>query len=260
MPKLIREHNRNVDISADVFFVHGLPFIVTWSRRLKFIRAEAINSRGKKVLVNALTQVVKLYKCFGFHVHTCYADGEFSHLQNLVDGVHLDASGNDKHVRDIKRAIRVIKERVRAVQSSMPYTRIPRRVLIELVAFCVFWLNSSPPKGGVSRSYSQRTILLGTTVSQRLHCRLPFGSYAEVHDSPSPSNDTGTPRTTPSRCLGPTGNSRGTYRFFSLNTGAVIRRYQWTELPMTPSTVNRVHHMRRTINQMASCSMTEQTH
>ena len=249
-----------MDISADVFFINGLSFIVTRSRRLKFITAEAINSRGKKVLINALTQVVNLYKCFGFHVHTCYADGEFAHLRNLVEGVHIDASGNDEHVGDIERAIRVIKERVRAVRSSMPCTRIPRHVLIELVALCVFWLNSFHPKGGISRSYSPRTILLGTTVSQRLHCRLPFGSYAKVHDSPLPSNDTGTPRTTPALCLGPTGNSRGTYRFFSLNTGVVTRRYQWTELPMTPSTVNRVHHMRRTINQMASCSMTEQTH
>ena len=93
-----------------MFFINGLPFIVTRSRRLKFITAEAINSRGKKVLFNALTQVVTFYKCFGFHVHTCYTHGEFSHLQNMVDGVHMDASGNDKYVGDIERVIRVIKE------------------------------------------------------------------------------------------------------------------------------------------------------
>ena len=48
IPKVIRERNRNVDISADVFFINGLPFIVTRSRQLKFITAEAINTRGKK--------------------------------------------------------------------------------------------------------------------------------------------------------------------------------------------------------------------
>ena len=125
----------------------------------------------------------------------------------------------------------------------MPCTRVPRRVIIKLITFCVFWLNPFPPKGGVSRTHSPRTILLGTTVSQQLHYCLSFGSYAEVHDIPTLSNDTGTPRTMPAICLGPTGNSRGTYHFFSLNTGAVIRRYQWTEFPLTPLTVDRIHHM-----------------
>ena len=47
IPRVIYERNRDVDISADVFFINGLPFIVTRSRRLSFITAEAITSRGK---------------------------------------------------------------------------------------------------------------------------------------------------------------------------------------------------------------------
>ena len=53
-------------------------------------------------------------------------------------------------------------------------------MIIEAVSFCTMWLNAFPAKGGVSRIYSPRTILTGTIVSQALHCRLPFGSYAEV--------------------------------------------------------------------------------
>ena len=112
-----------------------------------------------------------------------------------------------------------------------------------MVTCVIFWLNSFPPKGGVSRIYSPRTIVMGTTVSQRLHCRLPLGSYAEVHDKPPPSNLPNVHRTTPALCLGPTGNKRGTYRFFGLTTGAVLRRYQWEELPITPTIVDRVHDM-----------------
>ena len=109
--------------------------------------------------------MVNLYECFGFNIHTCYADREFSHFQNQVEGVHMDTSGNNKHMGD-KRVIRVINERVRAVWSSMLCTRVPRRVIIKVVTFCVFWLNSFPPKAGVSRTYRPRTILLGTTASQ----------------------------------------------------------------------------------------------
>ena len=95
----------------------------------------------------------------------------------------------------------------------------------------------------MSRTYCSRTILLGTTVSQRLYCRLPFGSLAEVHDNPTVTNRTRTMRTTPALCLVPMGNQRGTYRFFSLKTGRILRRYDWTEMTFTPSTVDPVHRM-----------------
>ena len=64
-----------------------------------------------------------------------------------------------------------------------------------------------------------------------------------MHDNPKVTNVTRTMRTTPALCLGSTGNQRGTYRFFSLNTGRIFHRYEWTEMPFTPSIVDRVHHM-----------------
>ena len=131
-------------------------------------------------------------------------------MHNEVEGVGVDTSGHDEHEGDIERLIRVIKKRMRSIRVGLPFWRLPRRVLIKMVTFVMFWLNSIPPKGGVSRIYSPRTIVMGTTVSQRLHCRLPFGSYAEVHDNPPPSNITNVHCTTPALCLGPTGNERGT--------------------------------------------------
>ena len=42
-----------------------------------------------KTLVDSLSQVFKLYKCFGFRVNTCFADGEFECLRDEVEGVHF---------------------------------------------------------------------------------------------------------------------------------------------------------------------------
>ena len=105
----------------------------------------------------------------------------------------------------------------------------------------------------MSRTYIPRTILLDTTVSQRLNCLLPFGSLAEVHDNPTVTNRTRTMRTTSVLCLGPMGNQRGTYQFFSLEMGRILRRYEQTDMPFTPSTADRVHHMadcNRQINRL----------
>ena len=52
-----------------------------------------------------------------------------------------------------------------------------------------------------------------------LHWFNVFGSLAEVHDNLTVTNRTRTMQTTPALCLGSTGNQRGTYRFFSLETG-----------------------------------------
>ena len=227
IPRMIRDRCRDIDISADLFFINKVVFFVMRSRCLQFGTIIATTGTTKPHLVNNLSQVVKLYMCFGFRVRVCFADGQFDCLHNEAKGVGVDTSGHDKHVGDIERLIHVIEERVRSIRAGLPFRRLPRWVLIKMVTFVMFWFNSFSPKGGVSRIYSPCTIVMGTTVSQRLHCRLPFGSYAEVHDNPSPSNLTNIHRTTPALCIGPTGNERGTYRFFGLTTGAVLRRYQW---------------------------------
>ena len=71
------------------------------------------------------------------------------------------------------------------------------------------------------------------------HCLAPFGSYCEVHDEPAPTNSM-MAGATPAIVLGPTGNLQGTYKFFSLTTGAKIKQRQFTRYPMPDSVVARV--------------------
>jgi hypothetical protein len=48
------------------------------------------------------------------------------------------------------------------------------------------------------------------------------------------------PRSIPSICLGPTGNLQGSYYFFSLVTGKIIKRHHWDELPLPQSVIDPV--------------------
>ena len=95
VPRLIRERNRDLDISADLFFINGLAFLVTRSRRLRFITAEVLADQFTQTMSTAMTQVVNLYKCFRFNVHTCFANGKFAALEHTVDGLHFDISGHN---------------------------------------------------------------------------------------------------------------------------------------------------------------------
>jgi hypothetical protein len=48
------------------------------------------------------------------------------------------------------------------------------------------------------------------------------------------------PRSTPAICLGPTSNIQGSYYFFSLMNGMLIKQRCWTELPVPQSIIDRV--------------------
>ena len=69
--------------------------------------------------------------------------------------------------------------------------------------------------------------MTGIKLDYSKHCRLPFGSYVQVHDEPSPTNSP-TARTVGAITLGPTGNLQGGYKFLNLRTGKKITRRDWT--------------------------------
>ena len=62
----IRRPGTTVNISADVFFVNGIPFFVTKSRRMRFIASEGLVDRFKVTLSASLASVIKLYNTYGY--------------------------------------------------------------------------------------------------------------------------------------------------------------------------------------------------
>ena len=217
-----------VVLAADVFHVNRIPFFLTRSYRIGFYSVQPMTDNKKPRLLDALEQAVKIYCNNGFRVRTVFADGAFECLANEIPGVRVDTCGHSAHVGFIERAVRTTKERMRSVRAGLPFRRLPREVIKQMARFVVMWLNAFPCKNGISNTFSPRTIITGTTMSYRLHARLPFGAYAEIHDNPDPSNLTNVARTSPALCCGPTGDHRGTYIFYNLATGKLNNRHQWT--------------------------------
>ena len=58
VPLLIWERNCDLDISADLFFINGLVFLVTCSRRLRFVTAKVLVDQFTRTMSAAMTQVV----------------------------------------------------------------------------------------------------------------------------------------------------------------------------------------------------------
>ncbi len=142
-------------------------------------------------------------------------DMEFDCLKVLLPNIVINTTAANEHVAEIERCICVLKERARCTVTTLPFKRLPKLMIIELIHFVTMWLNYFPVANGISKKWSPRELLRRHKLDAKLHCQAPFGAYCEIHDEPSISNT----RTHAAICLGPTGNLQGSYKFVCLETG-----------------------------------------
>ena len=157
-------------------------------------------------------------------------------------GITLNETSRDEHVGDIEHYIRTVKEQMRAIYNTLPFPKVPARLVIEMTKTAVFWLNAFPVLGGTSRDLSPRTILTGQKVDYKRHCRFQFGEYAQTHEE---HNNSMIPRTVGTLALRPVGNDQGSFYFLSVTTGRVLNQLHATALPMPDDIIDKIHRMAR---------------
>jgi hypothetical protein len=186
-----------------------------------------------------MEHVIRIYRKASFIVQTSMMDMELKKLRDLLTNVALNTMAAREHAGEIERKIRVIKERARGTISTLPYEMLPKLIIIELMHFCVMWINSFPVKLGVLEKYSPRELVSRHKLDAKLHCKTPFVAYCEVHTDPDITN-TMEPRTGWLICLGPIRNLKRSHKFMSLTTGKRIVWCKFTEMPLTDSVKKQV--------------------
>jgi hypothetical protein len=240
IPREIIDMNRYVTLVADVMFVCGLPFLISLSRRIRFVTVEFIPKRTAGELSNGLKNILKLYNRAGFIIQCACMDNEFEPLKKkLLGKLVVNTTAADEHVGEIERKIQHVKTRARSLKASLPFKKLPNAVIKAMIYNVTMWMNALVSKQGVSDIYSPRELLLRTQLDVDTHAKATFGSYCEAYSRPKQTNSQ-EERTTSCICLGPTGNFQGTYKFLNLNTGEVIKRAEFTELPMPDSVIKKV--------------------
>ena len=156
IPATLMSQYSNVIIGADIMFVNKLPFFVTISRNIKFCTAELLPNQSNKTFVTAVRHVHQLYAKRGFKITTLLMDGQFEAIRGeLADlNITLNTVARGEHVPEVERHIRTIKERARCVYNTLPFTKLPSRMIVELVYYSVFWLNCFPAQDGISDTLS----------------------------------------------------------------------------------------------------------
>ena len=173
LPPTIHQHYQDVTLGCDIMFVNKIPFLMSISRHLRFGTAQHIKNQQGVTILNGIRAIHQIYLQRGFHIRTAFMDGQFEPLRgNLAElGIILNTASNDEHVPEIERQIRTVKERTRAIYCTLPFNKMPRRLIIEMVYAANYWLNMFPRKGGVSKTLSPRALLTGQTWSYTTHCK-----------------------------------------------------------------------------------------
>ncbi len=83
-------------------------------------------------------------------MQTVFMDMVLEKLKDKLPNVILNTTAAREHVGEIERKIRVVKERVRCMTSILPYNILPKIMVIELMHFCIMWMNSFLIKSGIS--------------------------------------------------------------------------------------------------------------
>ena len=171
-----------------------------------------------------------------------FANPYLTQFLSISGGNCINETSRDEHVGEIERYIRTVKERMRAVYNTMPFSKILARLVIEMAKASMFWLNGLPPRDYFGNNLSPRTIVTGQKLDYKRHCRYQFGEYVQTHEQHDNSMD---PRMVGALALCPTGNAQGSFYFISLSRGRVLNRLRATPLPMPDEVVDRVHRMAR---------------
>jgi hypothetical protein len=120
IPRELISMNKYVTLVADVMFVCGLPFLISLSRRVRFVTLEFLPNRTAGELCNGLKNILKFYNHAGFVIQNAIMDNEFEPLKTkLLGQVVLNTTA--KNELSVRSSARFNMSRIERVAPKRPF-------------------------------------------------------------------------------------------------------------------------------------------
>jgi hypothetical protein len=245
-----------VTLHIDIMFVERAPYLISVGSPMPVtLVTNLAGQRSAAPVARALQEHINRYLAARKDIFAIFSDGEgaIAKLTGQLNqrGITVNISGAGAHAPIVERRIRMIKERVRGVLSTLAF-KLPQSLFKYLVSFAVSRVNLLPANTHVS-DISPREWITGMKPDFKRDLRFSFGEYAEVTNPIIPQRNSLTPRTDPAIALLSTGNVQGSVWFFCIRTKGIISRDHWQSLPMPQSVINYMNTLASTeINQVSS--------
>ena len=245
VPPEILENHESLTMCIDLMFVNSIAFLTGVDRSVINRSCRYLTNQTADELYKAIDKSLRVYNEAGFTVTDIHCDGQFRPLMDPVAddlNIKMNYATANEHVPEAERNNRVIKERIRAEYNALPYSKIPKLMIIKLAETVTDKLNWVPAKGGLSPYYSPHVILTKRPIDYNKHCQYSFGAYVQASNENDPTN-TNAPRTIDAIYLCPTQGKQEGHELMDLRTGKLITRRRVTVLPVTPVVVKAVEAM-----------------
>jgi len=120
VPRELLEKYGSVTLAIYIMARNKMPFMISTSRNIHFGTAEFIHNKTKQTLMKSIPQIARAYQARGFQIHNILGNGGFEYIRNVLSemGLTLNVKSRNKHWPEVKRFMRKITERVRAIASS----------------------------------------------------------------------------------------------------------------------------------------------
>jgi hypothetical protein len=187
-------------------------------------------------------KIYQIYMLCGFHIVEIAGDGEFAWIADQVASLPttpiLNLAAASKHLVLVEQNICFLKEKTCLIHHSLSFKCIPALKLVCMVLYTLQFMNGFPRKGGLKHN-PPSAIMTGAQLHMS-QLQLKFGSYCQVAEDVTPCNSLAA-CTCGAISMGPSDNLSGGQCFLALDTGKLIVRNHWKELPMSLAVINWVN-------------------
>ena len=231
------------EFHSDLFFVSGLPFLLSVALPMDHVLVNSLPSRSATVLFQNIKEQVSTLTVRGFTVTDIYfdAEGAIAKCQQPLREMGLIVHASTGKVPHAERKVQTLKGRIRSVTMSLQYA-LCRALLVLCVLFCASRLNMVASSARPNNICTMESIT-GRKVDMNRDLRYGFGDYVEVPVRHT-DNDVTHPRTETAIAVMSTGNTNGDWKFFKPFTGTYITRpCTKPALPATEGLIQKLNEL-----------------
>ena len=227
-------------IHTDIMYVNGIAYLLSVYDPLEYVKVTRLKAKDEWTLWRALEEHINYPNRFGLEVVKVRVDGESALASEFCQrklGNLLDTGGASISVPMVERKIRTVKERIRSVINTLPY-HLTEKLEEWLVRGSIYTINLVPTRNSYEFA-SPREKLHGCIIDAKMDLKHGFGDYCQVHEEDI--DNSMDERTVGALALKPTGATDGSWYYWTIRTGKVVRRRRATDLPLPDTVVETIN-------------------
>ena len=243
-------------MSVDLLFVNTVPYLISVFKPLDYVAVDKLVKKNVSSLLNTVISQMNNIKRHGLNITICRVDGEsaisteYFNSRISATGTILDTTGAGEAVSVVERKIRQVKERFRGIACTLPY-KLTEFLESWLVKYVVSRIVLVPTSNSLEYT-SPREKLWNRRINVDKELRHGFGDYVQVHNNVV--DNSMYERTAGAIALMPSGNLEGSWFYYLLHNGKVIKRNKATVLPITEEIIlylnNKASHRKGKIHSV----------